>query len=188
MNTLEDKDMNKSKMNLILHPVRMKIIQSLLNGKEMTVSQLGERAKDIPQATLYRHLNKLLDAKIIQVVKENQIRGTVEKVYILNQPSVQSQEDFLALSSEEHLELFMNFTTQLMGMYENYLHQGEADLMKDGVSYTVANIHLSDSEFMELLKGMGELLQKAMLNEPSPERTGRNIATIVIPEGKSKKT
>ncbi|MRX52853.1 helix-turn-helix domain-containing protein [Bacillus idriensis] len=176
--------MNKSKMNLILHPVRIKIVQSLLNGKEMTVQQLGERTKDVPQATLYRHLNKLLEAKIIQVVKENQIRGTIEKVYALNEPSVQSQEDFLKLTSEEHLELFMNFTTQLMGMYESYLQNDEADLVKDGVSYAVANVHLSDSEFMELVKGIAELLQNAMLNEPSPERKGRNIATIVIPDKK----
>ena len=78
--------MNQSKMKLILHPVRMKIIQSLLNGKNMTVQQLSQRAKDVPQATLYRHLNKLLEAELIQVVQENQIRGTVEKVYALKEP------------------------------------------------------------------------------------------------------
>lgn len=176
--------MNNAKMNLILHPVRMKIVQSLLNRKEMTAQQLSERANDVPKATLYRHLNKLLEANIIQVVQENPIRGTVEKVYALNEPAVQSREDLLNLSKEEHLELFINFTTQLLGRYETYLKQKDVDLVKDGVSFSVANLYLSDSEFMDLMKGIATLIQKAMINEPSPERTGRNIATIVIPESK----
>ena len=98
--------MNQSKMKLILHPVRMKIIQSLLNGKNMTVQQLSQRAKDVPQATLYRHLNKLLEADLIQVVQENQIRGTVEKVYALKEPSVHSQEDFYAYQKRNILTSF----------------------------------------------------------------------------------
>jgi hypothetical protein len=56
------------------------------------------------------------------------------------------------------------------------------DLLKDGVSYRVANVQLTDEEYMELIRGMGALIQKAMLNERTPERKGRNIATIVIPE------
>lgn len=175
--------MNK-KMNLILHPVRMKLVQSLLNGKTMTVQQLAERTKDVPQATLYRHLNKLLEANVIKVVQENQIRGTVEKVYALNEPSIHTEEDLLNLSKEEHLELFMHFSTHLMGMYEKYLQQGETDLKKDGVSYRVANVYLSDSEFAQLANGMAGLIIEAMQKEPSPERTSRNIATIVIPDKK----
>jgi DNA-binding transcriptional ArsR family regulator len=171
-----------SKTKLILHPVRMKITQSLLNGKRLNVQQIAERLKDVPQATLYRHLNKLLEADIIEVVQENQIRGTVEKVYGLKEQEVNSPEDFLNFSKDQHLELFFTFTTQLLGLYENYLDRGEVDLLKDGVSYRVANVQLTDEEYMELIRGMGALIQKAMLNERTPERKGRNIATIVIPE------
>ena len=174
--------MNKSKLKLILHPVRMKIIQSLLNGKNMTVQQFITTCKDVPQATLYRHLNKLLEADLVQVVQENQIRGTVEKVYGLKIPPVHSQEFFLMCSKEEHLELFLTFSTHLLGMYENYLQQENVDLVKDWVSYTVANLYLSDTEFMELIQGFAALIQKAMENESSPERTAKHIATIVIPE------
>jgi DNA-binding transcriptional ArsR family regulator len=171
-----------SKTKLILHPVRMKITQSLLNGKKLNVQQIAEQLKDVPQATLYRHLNKLLEADVIEVVQENQIRGTVEKVYGIKEQEVNSPEDFLNLSKEQHLELFFSFTTHLLGLYENYLDQGEVDLLKDGVSYRVANVQLTDEEYMELIRGMGSLIQKAMQNERTPERKGRNIATIVIPE------
>jgi DNA-binding transcriptional ArsR family regulator len=174
--------MKNSKTKLILHPVRMKITQSLLNGKKLNVQQIAEILKDVPQATLYRHLNKLLEADVIEVVQENQIRGTVEKVYGLREQPINSPEDFLNFSKEQHLELFFTFTTQLLGLYENYLDRGEVDLLKDGVSYRVANVQLTDEEYMELVREMGALIQNAMLNERTPERKSRNIATIVIPE------
>jgi DNA-binding transcriptional ArsR family regulator len=174
--------MKSSKTKLILHPVRMKITQSLLNGKKLNVQQIAEILTDVPQATLYRHLNKLLEADVIEVVQENQIRGTVEKVYGLKEQEINSPEDFLNFSKEQHLELFFTFTTQLLGLYENYLDRGEVDLLKDGVSYRVANVQLTDEEYMELVRGIGTLIQNAMLNERTPERKGRNIATIVIPE------
>jgi DNA-binding transcriptional ArsR family regulator len=174
--------MKNSKTKLILHPVRMKITQSLLNGKRLNVQQIAARLKDVPQATLYRHLNKLLEADVIEIVQENQIRGTVEKVYGLKEHSINSHEELLNLSKEQHLELFLTFTTQLLSLYENYLNKGEVDLVRDGVSYRIANLHLTDEEFMELAKSMGSLLQKAMLNEPTPERRSRNIATVIIPE------
>lgn len=178
--------MTASKMKVILHPVRMKIIQALINGKEMTVQELSKWAEDVPQATLYRHLNKLLDAGFIKVVQENPVRGTVEKVYALKELDIKSQEDFLKLTKEEHLELFLTFTTQLMSLYESYLSQKKIDLVKDGVSYTIANLNLTDQEFMELMQGIGTLIQSALANEPTPERKPRNIATIIIPDAQQK--
>ena len=50
----------KGKINIT--SVRMKIIQLLVNGKRMTVQKFAERMEDVPQATLYRQLNKLLEA------------------------------------------------------------------------------------------------------------------------------
>ncbi|WP_442598902.1 helix-turn-helix domain-containing protein [Neobacillus sp. D3-1R] len=176
--------MKDSKSKLILHPVRMKIVQSLLNSKKRNVQQLAERLKDVPPATLYRHINKLLEANIIEVVQENQIRGTVEKIYGLKEVSINSQQDLMNLSKDQHLELFLTFTTQLLGIYENYLNQDDIHIVRDGVSYRLANLYLTDEEFLELAKEMGGLIQKAMLNEPSPERKGRNLATIIIPEKK----
>lgn len=174
--------MKHSKMKLILHPVRMKVIQSLVNGRKLTVQQLTERMKDVPQATLYRHINMLLEAGVIEVVQENQIRGTVEKVFALKEQTLEAQDEFLNLSKEEHLELFFTFTTQLLGLYETYLNKGDIDLVKDGVGYRVANLHVTDEEYGELVQKIGALIGEVSLNEPSSERKVKNIATIIIPE------
>ncbi|WP_053365711.1 helix-turn-helix domain-containing protein [Bacillus sp. FJAT-27245] len=170
--------MDFDRTKLILHPVRMKILQSLVNGRHRTAFELLEHIKDVPQATLYRHLNKLLEAGFIEVVQENQVRGTVEKVYGLKQTAPTKVD---SISKEQHLELFFTFMAQLMGTYEQYLST-DFDLQRDGVTYRVARMHLTDEEFMELAQNMGRLIGEAMKNEPSAERTPRNLATVVIPE------
>jgi DNA-binding transcriptional ArsR family regulator len=175
------KMLKNSMTKMILHPVRMRILQSLLNGQKRNVQQIAVRLKDVPQATLYRHLNKLLEADLIEVVQENQIRGTVEKIYALKELPLQTKEDLLSLSAEQHLELFLKFTTELVGIYESYLNQGDVDLVRDGVSYRMANLFLSDEEYMAFIKEMSSLILKAMANEPTPERKMRNLATILIP-------
>jgi DNA-binding transcriptional ArsR family regulator len=174
--------MKQANAKLILHPVRMKIIQSLINGKHLTVQQISERVGNVPQATLYRQLNTLLEAGFLEVTAENQVRGTLEKVYALKQPSIQSQEDLKKLSKEEHLQLFLLFQSLIIDQYENYLQNDDIDLIKDGVSYRAANLQLTDQEFAELTRKISDLLLEAMNNEPSPDRKSRNFATIIIPD------
>ena len=57
--------MKESKISILLNPIRMKIIQTLLVGQRLTVQQMNERLPDVPPATMYRHLNKLLGAELI---------------------------------------------------------------------------------------------------------------------------
>jgi DNA-binding transcriptional ArsR family regulator len=68
---------------LALHPVRLRILMAVA-GRQLTVQQMAKLLDGIPQATLYRHVNALADCDILQVVSENPVRGTTEKVYMLN--------------------------------------------------------------------------------------------------------
>ncbi|WP_273124769.1 helix-turn-helix domain-containing protein [Metabacillus sp. HB246100] len=173
-----------SKVKVVLHPVRLKIVQSLIGIKELNVQQLSLKLPDVPQATLYRHLNKLLEAEIIKIVKENQIRGTVEKFYSLVDQQVINQDDLHKLSRDEHLQLFLTFMTHLLAKYESYLNQEEIDLFKDGVVYREAIAYLSDDEFNEFVEDLSIIMKKVMDKKPSNERKARHIANIVIPESK----
>ncbi|PGT78938.1 transcriptional regulator [Bacillus sp. AFS040349] len=173
-----------SKAKLILHPVRMKIVQTLIGNKEYTVQQIATRLTDVPQATLYRHLNKLLEAEVLKVVKENQIRGTVEKIYALNEHEVSNERDLTKISKDEHLNLFLTFMTHLLGQYESYLNQENIDLIKDGVSYRQAMVYLTDQEFQEFMQELSQVYKKVIDNEPSNDRKARHLSTIFIPEAK----
>lgn len=176
------------KIETILHPVRFRIIQRFLDGQEKTAKQLAKEVKDIPQATLYRQLDALVKADVLTITEENPIRGTVEKVYALNLSAVNmNNEDIKELTKEEHLQYFLFFTAQLTKNFEAYLDQGDTDFERDGVGYRQVALQLSDEEFLNFAKDIGEVFKKYVNNEPTEHRTKRLITTITIPEKESGK-
>jgi DNA-binding transcriptional ArsR family regulator len=177
-------EMAESRSDLILHPIRMRIIQALVTGEHMTTQQLAEMLPDVPQATMYRQLNKLLQAKLIDVVERNQIRGTVEKVYALaakGADATPSPEDVAKMSPEEHMQLFLKFAASLIADLGDYLRQDDYDLFKDGVSFRQVQFYLTDEEYMQLLLSIREQMGKYMGNKPGQGRRRRMMSTIVIP-------
>ncbi|MBB6451679.1 DNA-binding PadR family transcriptional regulator [Salirhabdus euzebyi] len=173
------------KIETILHPVRFRIIQRFLDGQVKTAKELAKEVKDIPQATLYRQLDALVKAEVLVITEENQIRGTVEKVYALNNSSAtMTKEDVKDLTKEEHLQYFLFFTAQLAKDFDAYLSQDDIDFERDGVGYRQVGLHLTDDEFMDFVKDMGKVVEKYIHNQPNPNRTKRIVSTVVIPENK----
>ena len=70
-------------MECITNPVKCKLLLEIHSQGKATAKQLADIYNDIPQATLYRYLKKMLSDGIIQVVEETPVRGTVEKTYSL---------------------------------------------------------------------------------------------------------
>ena len=70
---------------IVMNPVRIRIAQYFLVHEQGTTAQIGEELSDVPKASLYRHMKIMEDAGLIRVVQENKKRGTVEKVYKLEQ-------------------------------------------------------------------------------------------------------
>ncbi|MBN6187337.1 helix-turn-helix domain-containing protein [Aneurinibacillus sp. BA2021] len=174
-----------AKADLLLHPVRMRIIQTVAARESMTVQQMAEKLPDIPQATLYRHLNKLLAGGVLTVVEQRQIRGAVEKVYALERQGANlTLEDLRTATTDDHMRYFTTFLAVLMSEYGRYLDQDSFDLAGDGVMYRQAALHLSDEEFMEFLQELTAVYKKASEKKPGKGRRQRNIATIIIPEPK----
>ncbi len=173
-----------NKAETILHPVRIRIIQQLLDGQATTAKQLAGQLKDIPQATLYRQLDVLVKAEVLAVTGENQIRGAVEKTYELNgAAAVLTNEETMELTKEDHLKYFMFFAVYLTKSFEEYLDNGPVDFERDGVGYRQLALHLDDAEFNELLTDLRNVFTKYIDNAPTPERTKRVISTVIIPEG-----
>lgn len=173
----------ETKIKTLLHPVRIRILQSLLGGGEKTAQEISNVLSDVPIATLYRHLGTLEKERIIQISRENKVRGTVEKVYALS-PTYQAEtrEEILNASREDHFNFFFTFMTHLLGDYDNYLRQDKIDLEKDGVSYRQLNLFLSDDELMEILLETRAIFSRHLDNRPTEKRRLRKISTIIIPE------
>ncbi|WP_309121909.1 helix-turn-helix domain-containing protein [Paenibacillus sp.] len=175
--------MSEQKADLILHPVRMRIIQCLIGGAPKSAQQLQELLPDVPQATLYRHLKKLSDANMLAIAEERPNRGTVERWYTLPERAAElTADDLRAASPEDHLAFFMKFASHLIGQYGRYVRKPGLDLLADGVSYRQIALQLSDEEHLRLLASIRELFAEAARNEPSPERRNRVYSVIAFPE------
>lgn len=170
----------KKKTDVILHPIRMKIIQVLGGGKRLSIQEIGTVLSEVPQATLYRHVNKLLEYDILQVVKENQVRGTVEKILAINETEMNNQ-GMETLSPEEHIGLFTTFMSNLLGEFSDYAKQPSFDPISDGVSYRQAMVHLNDEEWNDFIQELRAVMVKAIDKEPRKDRKSRTISTIIIP-------
>jgi DNA-binding transcriptional ArsR family regulator len=169
--------------DLILHPIRMRIIQHLSKG-EATVHELKEWMSDVPQATLYRHLNRLTNNKIIYIVDERKVRGAVEKTYAMQEDSpYMSAEELEQLTCEEHLKLFMTFLSSVTGQARSYL-LNNPDLSGDSFGYNQLDLYLTKEEFKELTEGMNELLTKFKSNRPTKDNDKISLIQMLIPDFK----
>jgi DNA-binding transcriptional ArsR family regulator len=174
--------MEKSRVDLIIHPVRLRILQALID-RPLTPLQIAGTLLDVPQATLYRHIDKLAKARVIEVVSERQIRGTMEKVYALpNRAAIVSEKEMAQLSKEDHLRYFTVFVASLLADFQRYLAQPNAKPARDGFGYRKFILNLSDKEFAEVTKAVNLALKPYLQKETEDGRRRRLFATVVFPE------
>ena len=64
---------------LLLHPVRLRIVQAMLGRGELTTKSLAEKLPDVASATLYRQVSALVDGGVLEVVSERRVRGSIER-------------------------------------------------------------------------------------------------------------
>ena len=183
--------MPNSRVDLILHPVRMRLITTLAR-RELTTRQLSELLPDVPQATLYHHLGILTKAGLLRVVSERPVRGTVEKVYTVAVDNASLSPDDLANASrEDHLRYFTVFVGALLSDFSRYLQQDKLqqdkpiDLFADRVSYGETPFYLSDDELAQASRALNQALSPFLDNQPEPHRHRRLFAFVTFPDAGS---
>ncbi|MFE3229065.1 helix-turn-helix domain-containing protein [Nocardia sp. NPDC059228] len=170
-------------VELLLHPVRLRIVQAFLGDRTLTTSELNAELADVPPGSLYRHVAKLVSAGVLDVVTERRVRGTVERTYRLRLSAAQITPDQLdAMSPEDHRRAFMGFIAGLMADFDRYLDAGDIDYLRDGVGYRMAGLWLDDAEFADFARDLGRVLAPRLANGPAPGRRRRILRTILIPD------
>src|ERR1700761_5513803 len=115
--------------DLLLHPVRLRIVKAFLGNRTLTARQLAAELPDVPPATLYRHVDRLADAGVLRVVSERRVRGTVERTYGLDLLAAQVQPGPLAaMTADDHARAFVAYVAGMLGDFDRYLAGGPRDL------------------------------------------------------------
>jgi Helix-turn-helix domain len=172
--------------DLLLHPVRLRIVQSFLGDRALTTTQLRTELADVPAASLYRHVARLVAAGVLTVVAERRVRGAVERTYVLRIAAARiSMDEIAKMTPDEHRQAFLAFVAGLIGDFDRYLARDDVDPVRDGGSYNVAGMWLDDTELIEFGRELLTVLQPRLANAPRPGRKRRILATVLLPSDDS---
>jgi hypothetical protein len=168
--------------DLLLHPVRLRIVKAFLGDRALTTNQLSLELDDVPAASLYRHVARLTSAGVLQVVAERRVRGTVERTYTLRAAAARiGPRQVASMTPEEHLAAFTAYVAGMLTDAEHYLTTGTPNPLADGADYRAGAMWLTDGEFAAFLRDLAAVFQPRLANAPGKRRTRRMIYTVFLP-------
>jgi DNA-binding transcriptional ArsR family regulator len=169
-------------LELLGHPVRLRIVHALRGGRELTTGELGERIADVSKATLYRHVELLAEGGILEVAEERRVRGAVERRFRLRQERASiSAEQLEQLTVDDHRRGFAAAMAALVAEFSAYLDHEDADPLADLVGYRQHGIWLSQDELLQLIEGMRTAILPVLANEATPDRKRYLLSPILFP-------
>lgn len=168
-----------SKIELIIHPVRIRIIRALFQGPQ-TTQELDELLPDVPTSSLYRHLRLLLKGELIGVAETRLVQGIQEKVYELAQMPRLTRDEMVSVSKEDHLRYFTTFMAILLQGFDEYL-ESDPDFQTDMFGYTELAVWATPEEFTKFSEKLNAALLPLLRNSKGDGRKQYQLATIIYP-------
>lgn len=169
-------------VDLLLHPVRMRVVHAMHDGRTRTTSELCALLPDVSKATVYRHVGLLADGGLLVVEGEQRVRGSVERRYRLHRARTVIDEAAAAsMSPEDYRRGFAVAMATLLAEFNAYLDREGADPAADLVGFRQHALWLSQDELVEMISEMRDVIAARMGHTPSPERTRHLLSPILFP-------
>lgn len=167
----------------LLHPVRLRIMQTMLGADELTTAQLRERLPDVPPATMYRHVAALAEAGFLEVVSERRVRGVVERGYrVRGDRSLLDAEERSSMTKDDYQRAFALYSGALMADVDRYLARDDADPAREGLLCRQAAVWLTEEECAELAAEIEEVVTRRTRTGPGGGRTRHLVSLTVVPD------
>ena len=171
-------------LDLLLHPVRIRIVRAMSGGPTRTTSDLCDRLPDVSKATVYRHVGLLVEAGLLEVAGEQRVHGAVERRYRLNRTrAVIGQDAAASMSLDDHRHGFAAAVAALVADFNTYLAREHADPTADLVAYRQIPLWLSRDELSDLIDEFRRMVVCATENKPAPDRDQYLLSPILFPIG-----
>jgi DNA-binding transcriptional ArsR family regulator len=167
---------------LLVHPVRLRIVHAVSGDRTLTTSQLCARMPDVSKATMYRHVDLLAEAGVLEVEGEQRVRGAVERRYRLHRErAVIDAETAASATPEDYRRGFAAGMAALLAEFETYLSREGADPVADLVGIRQHALWLSRDELTDLIGEMRAAIVPRMENGPEGGRARYLLSPILFP-------
>lgn len=174
--------MSMTALDLLLHPVRLRIVNALSQGRTLTTGELCSRLTGVSQATVYRHVGMLMNGGILEVEGEEQVRGAVQRRYRLREERARvAAEVGKSMSREDHRRAFGGAMAALIAEFNAYIARKDANPFDDRVGYRQGTIWLTEGEITTLIREIRGALAAPMANPPATGRRPYLLSTIFFP-------
>jgi DNA-binding transcriptional ArsR family regulator len=169
-------------LNLLLHPVRLRIVYALSGGRVRTTAELCASLTDVPKTTVYRQVGLLAEGGVLEVADEQRVRGAVERHYRLRRDRATIDPAAgAAMSLDDHRQGFAASMGALLAEFDAYLGRPGADPFADLVGYRQGVLWLSDEEVTEAAGEIQAVLAARAGNRAAPGRRPRLLSLIQFP-------
>lgn len=160
----------------------MRIFQYLQLNKQATTSEISQELSNVPIASLYRHINKMVTDGILEIITENKIRGVYEKVYKIAQNPLEAIEKDVENKDRDALyNACYQFSVSLLSDFAAYLKNDEIDLHEDRVGFRSFPMNLSGQESDAFIGELYEVIQKYSQLKANEERPLRKFSFTFMP-------
>jgi DNA-binding transcriptional ArsR family regulator len=177
----------KTSIDVLLHPIRLRIVRAFLGGAELTARDLAKKLDDVPSATLYRQVKRLAEAGVLIVTSETPVRGALERTYRLDPNTGKlTPKDISSIDPETHEKYFSVFLASLLEDFGRYMRAGNVNVVRDDVHYMQVTFAAASKEFTSFMKEMEALIKRYAQLAPSKSRVQRTVSIVTLPERSTK--
>ncbi|MVU76633.1 helix-turn-helix domain-containing protein [Nocardia sp. ET3-3] len=167
---------------LLVHPVRLRIVHALRGDRTLTTGELCDRLPDTSKATVYRHVDALTAAGILEVAEERRVRGAVERHYRLRQDRAAIPTEAAAeLPAEGYRSVFGIAMAVLIAEFNAYLDGEKADPAADLVGFRQHAMWLSREELETMMAELSEVIVPRLAHREAEGRDQYLLSPIIFP-------
>lgn len=169
-------------MELLGHPARLRIVHALRGDRVLTTAQLCALLPDVSKAMVYRHVEALTVGGVLQIAREERVRGAVERHYRLHEHRAGiDPETARSLSKEDHRRAFATAMAAMIAEFGAYLDRDDTDPSRDPVGYRQHAVWLDEDELVALLTELKGAIAPRLTHPAAPARTRYLLSPILFP-------
>jgi DNA-binding transcriptional ArsR family regulator len=169
------------RFDLLNHPVRLRIAQ-LLYGRQLSTAQIHELLGNVPKPSLYRHLSRLLEGGVIEVVETRTVKGIEERIYttVKDELNLTKEDQERGVDANDFADFVRVYGTLAADEMANVV-AAEATLNVQNLAFRDYEFAATDEEFADLCAALWRLLDEAEQRPLTDNRRQRRLLVLSFP-------